>query len=55
MSGAFREIAKMSDLYPKEGANIEVKVVNQTVQLSDTELARRLAHVIEAGTIEHSE
>jgi hypothetical protein len=52
MSGAYREIGKMSDLYPREGAQVEVKVVNQTVQLTDTELARRLAHVIEAGAID---
>jgi len=55
MSGAYREIAKLSDLYPKEQGdiNIGVKVENPT-PVSDLELARRLAHIIEAGTLEHS-
>jgi len=54
MSGAYREIAKLSDLYPKEGPGVVIDNRTQTVNITRVELARRMAHIIEAGVIEGS-
>ena len=37
--------------FDKGEGNVEVNIQQNTVQLTDLELARRLAHVIEAGTL----
>ena len=54
MSGAYREIAKLSDLYPKEAAPDTIVNMNVEgdVQLTDKELARQLAHILERGSLD---
>ena len=56
MSGAYREIAKLSDLYPKEEAPPSPgdTTINNTliVELPRKELARRMLHIIQAGVLE---
>jgi hypothetical protein len=54
MSGAYREIAKLSDLYPREAA--PDTIVNMNVEgdvtITDKELARQLAHILERGSLD---
>ena len=53
MSGAYREIAKLSDLYPKGdlAPGLTVNIHNE-VRLTKVELARRMVHTIQAGVID---
>jgi hypothetical protein len=46
MTGAAKELGKISDLYPKEHAQPASVVINQTVNLTRVEMARRVAHLM---------
>ena len=54
MSGAYREIAKLSNLYPKDEGNKEGVTINihNEIRLTKVELARRTLHTLQAGLIE---
>ena len=47
MTGAFKELGKISDLYPREHAQPTSVVINQTVNLTKVEMARRVAHLMD--------
>jgi len=57
MTGAFKELGKISDLYPREHAQPASVVINQTVNLTRVEMARRVAHLmgVEGGVDDDNE
>ena len=51
MTGAGKELGKISDVYPKEAAQPGSVTINQTVNLTKVELARRVAHLLEVDEV----
>lgn len=58
MTGALKELAKISSIYPEAKPNIETQIniqdnsTHNTQNLNSTEKARRVAHLLEAGIID---
>jgi hypothetical protein len=54
MTGAYRELGKISDVYPKDegigGGDIIIN--NQTINLTKVEMARRVAHLMDGEVID---
>jgi hypothetical protein len=47
MTGAAKELGKISDLYPREASQPTSVTINQTVNLTKVEMARRVAHLMD--------
>jgi len=49
MTGAYRELGKISDVYPKDEGIVggDIIINNQTINLTKVEMARRVAHLMD--------